>query len=71
MSRIRLLADLDEVDRADAAAGVADRARDAPEHARLVVDLHPQGQAVLGGGCAAHHGDNTAASAAARVPAWP
>ena len=54
MSRTQALADLDEVDRADRPAGVADRARDLPEHARAVVDLDADGQAVLGGRGGAH-----------------
>ena len=38
----------DEVDGADRAAGVADRARDLAEHARAVVDLDAERQGVLG-----------------------
>jgi hypothetical protein len=43
-----------EVDGADRAAGVADRARDLAEHAGPVVDLYTQRQRVLGRGRAGH-----------------
>ena len=51
MSRIGVGAfDLDQVDRADRATGVADRARDLAQHARPVIDLDPEGEAVLSTG---------------------
>ena len=46
----------DEVDGADRAAGVADRARDLAEHAGAVVDLDAERQGVLGRGRAGHVG---------------
>ena len=46
----------DEVDGADRAAGVADRARDLAEHAGAVVDLDADRQGVLCGGRAGHVG---------------
>ena len=46
----------DEVDGADRAAGVPDRARDLAEHAGPVVDLDAERQGVLGGGRAGHVG---------------
>ena len=48
--RVRAL-DLNEVDGADRAAGLADRARDLAEHPGPVIDLDPEGEAVLGAGC--------------------
>ena len=45
---------LDEHDVADRAAGLADRGRDAAEHARAVVDPHAQREGVLGGGGLRH-----------------
>jgi len=44
----RLLADLDQVDRADVAAGLADRGGDFAEHAGLVLDLEPDRERVTG-----------------------
>ena len=46
----------DQVDGADRAAGVADRARDLAEHAGAVVDLDADRQGVLGGGRSRHGG---------------
>ena len=45
---------LDQVDGADRPAGVADRARDLAEHPRSMVDLDPEGEAVLGARRAGH-----------------
>ena len=46
--------DLDQVDRADRPAGVSDRARHLAEHARPVIDLDPEGEAVLSTRCGRH-----------------
>ena len=46
--------DLYEVDGADRAAGVADRAGDLPEHPGAVIDLDAQRQAVLSTRCWRH-----------------
>ena len=42
--------EVDDVDRADHAAGSPDRTGDAPEHAGLVADLDADRERVLGGG---------------------
>ena len=63
MSRIVCVpVDLDEVDGADRAAGLADRARDLAEHPGQVVDLDAQREAVLGAGCGGHRGARSYAS---------
>jgi hypothetical protein len=46
--------DLDQVNRADEAPGLADRRREHPEHAGRVVDLDAHRETVLGAGRAAH-----------------
>src|SRR5207237_1247688 len=42
----RLLADFDEIDRADVAAGLTDRGGDFAQHPRLVLDLEPNRERV-------------------------
>ena len=46
----------DEVDSADHSPGVADRRGDLAQHPRNVVDLDPQGEAVLGARGGGHSG---------------
>src|SRR5262249_60765304 len=50
VARDRRLADLDQVDGADIAAGLADGRGDLPQHAGLVRDLEPDGKAITGAG---------------------
>ena len=51
--------DLDQVDRPDRPAGLADRARDLAEHPRPVLDLDPQREAVLGARCCRPLGEDS------------
>src|SRR6185503_4782432 len=46
---------LDQVHGADVAAGLADRGGNAPEHARTVLDLEPEGEAIAGARGDGHH----------------
>ena len=54
VAQARLAVDLDEVDGAHDAAGVADRAGDLPEHAGSVVELDADREAILGARRGAH-----------------
>jgi hypothetical protein len=51
--RVRIV-DRDQVDRADRAAGLADRAGDAAEHAGTMGDADPEDEGVLRGGVGGH-----------------
>ena len=60
MSRTAVAAvDLDQVDRADHPAGLADRAGQLPEHARRVVELDADRETVLRAWGGAHGGGSS------------